>query len=211
MYIRLLTFSGATNIDAGVEYLRDQVVPVLDVQHGYRGVSASADRPGAILSILSLWDTIADRAASDNSLGKAREEALNLVGGSLSIENFEQVVRSVVKIPVPGCALHVSRVSMDPASVDGNITFFKHEMLPRIEAAPGFCALRNMVDRQTGGSVVSSIFEDRTSLDAFVAGNEDRRALAVARGISFGDSSVRELLLSEIKRLATRTVRSFRG
>jgi heme-degrading monooxygenase HmoA len=211
MHTRLLTFTGATNIDAGVDYLRDEVVPVLDGQHGYRGVSASADRPGAILSILSLWDTEATRAASDGSLGKAREEALKLVGGSLSIENLEQVVSSVIKIPVPGCALYMSRASMDPASVDGNIAFFKDEMLPRIEAAPGFCALRNMVDRQTGRAVVGTIFEDRRSLDAFVAGKEDRRATAAARGISFGESSIRELLLSEMKRFATRTVRSFRG
>jgi hypothetical protein len=212
MHTRLLTFTGATSIDVGVDYLRDEVVPVLDAQPGYRGVSASADRPGAILSILSLWDTQADRDASDSSLGKAREEAVKLVGGSLSIENLEQVVSSVIKIPVPGCALYLSRVSMDPASVDANITFFKDEVLPRIEAAPGFCALRNMVDRQSGHAVVGSIFEDRTSLDAFIAGSDDRRASAAARGISFGDeSSIRELLLSETKRFATRTVHSFRG
>jgi hypothetical protein len=121
------------------------------------------------------------------------------------------VVSSVSKIPVPGCALYMSRVSMDPASVDGNITFFKDEMLPRIEAAPGFCAVRTMVDRQTGSAVVGSIFEDRTSLSEFVAGNEVRRASAAARGITYVESSIRELLLSEMKRFATRTVRSFHG
>ena len=199
MHPRLLTFSGATNIDAGVDYLRDEVVPVLNAQRGYRGVSASADRPAATLSILSLWDTEADRAASDSALGKAREEALKLIGGSLTIENLEQVASAVAKPPVPGCALYVSRVSMDPASVDDNIAFFKDEMLPRIQVAPGFCALRNMVDRQSGRAVVGMIFEDRKALDAFVAGTEERRAPAVARGISFGESSVREVLLSEIK------------
>ena len=211
MHTRLLTFSGATNIDAGVDYLRDEVVPVLDAQLGYRGVSASADRPGAILSILSLWDTEADRAASDSPLGKAREEALKLVGGSLSFENLEQVVSSVIKIPVPGHALYLSRVSMDPASVDRNIAFFKDEVLPRIDAVPGFCALRNMVDRQLGHAIVCSTFEDRTSLDAFVAGTEDLRASAAARGISFGESSIRELMFSETKRFSRRTVRSFSG
>ena len=42
MHTRLLTFRGATNIDAGVDYLRDEVLPVLNSQRGYRGVSASA-------------------------------------------------------------------------------------------------------------------------------------------------------------------------
>ena len=44
MHTRLLTFSRATNIDAGVDYLRDEVVSVLNAQRGYRGVSASALR-----------------------------------------------------------------------------------------------------------------------------------------------------------------------
>jgi hypothetical protein len=198
MYTRLLTFTGAKNIDAGVEYLRDEALPVLRAQHGYRGVSASADRAGAVMSILSLWDTEADRAASDSALGKAREEAVKLVGGTLTVENLEEVASAVTKAPGPGCALHVSRVSMDPASVDANITYFKEEVLPQMQAAPGFCALRNMADRQSGRAAVGIIFEDRASLDAFMAGGEERRAPAVARGISFDDSSVREILFSDI-------------
>ena len=100
MHTRLLTFSGATNIDAGVSYLRDGVVPLLDAQRGYRGVSASADRAGEIFSVLSLWDSEADCAASNSSLGEARERTLKLVGGSLTIENLEQAVSSVIKIPL---------------------------------------------------------------------------------------------------------------
>lgn len=121
-----------------MDYLRDDVVPVLDSQLGFRGVSASADRPGAILSILSLWDSEADRAASDSPLRKVIEKALTLVSGSLSIENLELVVSSLIRIPVPGCALHLSRVSMDPASVERNIAFFKGKVTPRINAAPAF-------------------------------------------------------------------------
>jgi hypothetical protein len=199
MHTRLLTFTGAKNIDAGVEYLRDEAIPVLNAQHGYRGVSASADRAGAVMSILSLWETEADRAASDSALGKARDEAVKLVGGSLTIENLEEVASAVTKAPVPGCALSVSRVSMDPASVDGNIAYFKDAVLPGIKAAPGFCALRNMVDRKSGRAVVGIVFEDRTSLDDFVDGSQERRAPSIARGITFDETSIREILLSEIK------------
>jgi heme-degrading monooxygenase HmoA len=199
MHTRLLTFTGATNIDAGVEYLRNEAIPVLNAQRGYRGVSASADRPGALFGILSLWDTEADRAASDSALGKAREEALELVGGSLSIENLEEVASAVTKPPGPGCALFVSRVSMDPASVEDNISFFKDQVMPQMQAAPGFCALRNMIDRESGRAVVGTIFEDRASLDAYAATTEERRAPALARGITFGETSIREILLAEMK------------
>jgi len=55
MHTRVLTFTGAKNIDGGVDYLRQKVVPLLKEQKGYRGVNASADRSGGVLGILSLW------------------------------------------------------------------------------------------------------------------------------------------------------------
>ena len=47
MYTRLLTFTGATDIDASIQYLAHEVMPTLEAQNGFRGVSASADRPHA--------------------------------------------------------------------------------------------------------------------------------------------------------------------
>jgi heme-degrading monooxygenase HmoA len=199
MHTRLLSFTGATNIDAGVDYLRDEALPILNAQKGYRGVTASADRDNAVFSILSLWDTEADRAASDSALGKARDEALKIVGGTMSVENLEEVASVITKPPVVGCSLFVSRVSMDPANVDQNIEFFNNEVLPQIKAAPGFCSLRNMADRKAGRAVVGVVFEDRASLDAYAANAEERRAPGIARGISFDENSVREIVFAQIK------------
>jgi heme-degrading monooxygenase HmoA len=199
MYTRLLTFRRATDIDGGVTYLRDEVLPVLNAQHGYRGVTASADRAGALLGILSLWESESDRAASDSALGKARQEAVKVVGGDLTVENFEQVAEEITKPPMAGCALIVTRTSMDPASVDDNIAFFKNEVVGQIKAEPGFCALRNMIDRQTGRGVVGTVWENRGAMEAFAAKAPERRAPAVSRGITFDDMSYRELLLAEMK------------
>jgi hypothetical protein len=199
MYTRLLTFTRATGIDAGVDYLREKALPILEAQHGFCGVSASADRAGLLLSILSLWETEADRSASDSALGKAREEALKRVGGSLHVENFEQTVQSIVQPPVRGCQLNVVRVRMDPATIDSNIEWFKDQVLPQISAQPGFCALRNMVDRQTGKALTGSVFVDRESADASMAIMPARRSAAEARGVTFEDISQREMLFSVIK------------
>ena len=199
MYTRLLTFRRATDIDGGVTYLRDEVLPVLNAQHGYRGVTASADRAGALLGILSLWESESDRAASDSALGKARQEAVKVVGGDLTVENFEQVAEEITKPPMAGCSLIVTRTSMDPASVDDNIAFFKNEVVGQIKAEPGFCALRNMIDRQTGRGVVGTVWENRGAMEAFAAKAPERRAPAVSRGITFDDMSYRELLLAEMK------------
>jgi hypothetical protein len=199
MYTRLLTFTGATDTNAGAQYLANEVMPILDAQKGFRGVSASADHAAGVLTILSLWETEVDRSASDSALGKARDEATKRVGGTLEVENFEQLVQSIVRPPVAGCVLNVVRVRMEPQSIDANIEWFKDQVLPQISAQPGFCALRNMVNRQTGQALTGSVFMDRESADASMANMPARRSGAEARGIAFGDISQREILISVIK------------
>jgi hypothetical protein len=199
MFTRLLTFTGTDNIDAGVTYLRDEVLPVLHAQRGYGGVTASASRSERVIGILSLWDTEADRDASDSALGKARQEAAKLVGGDLSVETFELVVAEIREPAGVGSALMVTRLSMEPAKIDENLGFFNSEVLPRITAAPGFRALRNMINRQSGEGVVGSAWADQ---DAMMAASEQamaRRPEAISRGVNFGETSYREIVFADLR------------
>jgi heme-degrading monooxygenase HmoA len=199
MFTRLLTFTGTDNIDAGVTYLRDEVLPVLHAQRGYRGVTASASQSERVIGILSLWDTAADRDASDSALGKARQEAAKLVGGDLSVETFELMVAEIREPADVGSALMVTRLSMEPAKIDENLGFFKSEVLPRITAAPGFRALRNMINRQSGEGVVGSAWADQ---DAMMAASEQamaRRPEGISRGVNFGETSYREIVFADLR------------
>jgi hypothetical protein len=197
MYARLLTFREAEDIDAGVDYLRE-VLPILEAQHGYRGVSASADREGQVLSMLSLWDSEADRSASDSALGKARQECLEIVRGELSVENFEQVTEAITRPPVPGCSLIAIRYRMDPDALEGNLAFFHDELLPLITARSGFCALRNMLDRLSGRGIIGSVFDDREAMEGGLAGVRERRPIAESRGITYDQVSCREVLVAHL-------------
>lgn len=199
MYTRMLTFKGATDIDGGVAYLHEEALPILTSQHGYRGVTASGNRATGVFGILSLWDTEQDRAASDSALGKARADALKIVGGNLTVENFEQVVTDIVRPITVGCALFITRVSMDPARVQDNIAFFKSDVLPVIKAQPGFCGLRNMIDRGTGKGAVGSVWDTREALDAFRGTQPERRKVAESRGVRFDEQEDREVLYADLK------------
>src|SRR5260370_12426393 len=118
---------------------------------------ASADRYGGLLGVLSLWQSEADRDASESALGKTRDEARKMLGGQLTVETFEEQVVEVGKPPTVGSALMVTRISMDPAKIDENIEFFKKEIAPQIKAAPGYRALRNMINRQTGEGIAGPV------------------------------------------------------
>jgi heme-degrading monooxygenase HmoA len=200
MHARVITFSGAKNIDDGLTFLREKVMPLINDQQGYRGLTASADRQGGVFGILSLWETEPDRQASQKALADVRQEALNIVGGEMTVEDFEQVVIEMGETPPgPGSALLVQRVSMDPAKVEDNLAFFKSEVVPRIKANPGFRGLRNLMNRESGQGIVGTVWADTHSLRSGLAQGQQRRQEAVDRGVSFGEISEREILLTDLR------------
>ena len=199
MHTRVLTFTDAKNIDGGVDFLRQKVVPLLNEQKGYRGVNASAARSGGLLGILTLWETEADREASESALAKSRQEGLDIIGGKLTVETFEELLAEVIEPPTPGSALMVTRVSMDPAKIDENFAYFKSEVLPRIKANAGFQALRNMMNRKTGDGLVGAVWATKDAMKAAAADAESRRPDGIARGVSFDDVSYREILFADLR------------
>jgi heme-degrading monooxygenase HmoA len=199
MHTRVVTFTGAKNIDKGVAYVRDEVVPNLNAQHGYRGLTVSADRSGGVLGVLSLWETEADRDASDGALAKNRQEGLDIIGGEISVETFEQLLAEISAPPEAGSPLMVTRISMEPKKIDENFAFFKEDVLPRIRSSSGFRSLRNMMNRQTGHGLVGVIWSDQQAMESAAAEAQSRRQAAIDRGVKFGDVSFREIVFADLR------------
>jgi heme-degrading monooxygenase HmoA len=200
MHARITTVTGATKIDEGVEHLRDKVVPQLQQQKGYRGLTASGDRAAKIVTVLTLWDTQDDLDASESMADKARKEAVAAFGGETqTVERFEQTVGEVgPNPPTPGSKLQIRPIKMDPARVEDNLAFFKSTVLPDIMATPGFQSVRQMINRSTGEGAVGTVWADDESLQAANAKADERRAMAESRGLQFGDVSTRELLFAAL-------------
>ena len=116
MYARIATITGAKDIDAGTGWLREQLRPALRDQKGFRGLAVSAERAGGVLGVLTLWDTEADRDASWDALAARRQESQDIIGGQLSMESYEELLREAGSTPPgPGSALMLLPASMDPA------------------------------------------------------------------------------------------------
>ncbi len=199
MHTRVITFAGAKNIDKGASYVREEVLPTINSQHGYRGLTVSADRSGGVLGVLSLWETEADRDASDGAMAKNRQEGLNIIGGEMTVETFEMMLEELAAPPAVGSPLMITRVSMEPTKIDENFALFKSEVVPRIKASPGFRALRNMMNRQTGRGIVGTVWADQEAMKSAAAEAETRRQPAIDRGVRFDDVSYREIVLADLR------------
>ena len=199
MHVRVITVSGVTNVDAGLDLIRDQVLPICQAQKGYLGTTVSVDRANSVFGIITMWETAEDREASDGALAQSRIDVANALGGSITVEYYEQAVMEANAMPAVGSALSVARLSMSPDQVDANIDYFRSTPLPAMLATPGVQAVRNLVNRETGQAIVGVVFSDADALSAAADASASRREAASARGITFESVSNREILLFDAK------------
>lgn len=198
MYARIVQSSGATNIDGGTDFVRETVTPLIRQQHGYRGMIVSADRAANLFGVLSNWETEADLDASNSALVKVRDEATQVVGGQMTVEGFEQTVLVGNRPPSVGLSLLVRRVSMDPATVEANLEFFRSTVLPEIQASPGFVGARQLINRETGEGLVGTVWETGDAMESAAAAADERRARAAGQGVTFGEQTRRDILFVDL-------------
>jgi heme-degrading monooxygenase HmoA len=195
MFTRLVTFTDASNIDAGIDYVRDTVSSVLHQQKGFAGTIASADRANGVYAVLTRWETEADRDASESALLKVREEGQQIVGGRLSVEYFEEVrLEKVAGPPRVGAGLLVTRASMDPAKVEDNLRYFEREVLPEIKKSPGLLFVRQLINRKTGDALVGSGWTDAAAMRAGAVEAENRQRNTPDLPVTIVDRSQREIV-----------------
>src|SRR5258708_3217506 len=200
MYARIVTITGAKNIDGGISFLRENLLPVISDQKGDRGLSVSVDRPGGGLGGLSLWDTGAERDASWDALAQRRQGGLGIIGGQLGVQNYEQLLLELGdKPPAPGSALMITPVSMEPARIDENFAFFRSDVLPQITASQGFQAALRLMNRETGEGLVGTVWTDEDAMRAAAADARARREQGMARGVQFGEVSYRDIALADLR------------
>lgn len=196
MHARVTTVTGATNIDAGLEFIKTDALPRLGQQKGFRGITASGDRAAGVLNVLSLWDTEADLDASESAIEKVRNDAVDLTGGKMTVERYEQVAADVKTAATPGAKLHIREIKMDPSKVDENLEFFNQVIVPELRNSPGFLSMRNLMNRSTGEGRVGTVWADDASLKGQLAQTEQRRSRAQERGVTFGQDRISEVLFA---------------
>ncbi len=97
MYARVTTLEGPPEkIDAATQHTRENILPQLQQQDGFKGFIALGDRQsGKILGVV-LWESEEALRASEEAARSIREESAETIGDTIAgVERYEVTVFEV--------------------------------------------------------------------------------------------------------------------
>lgn len=201
MYARSITVQGDVDrLDAGIGYVRDEVLPVLGERPGWVGLSMLADRGTGQCIVTSSWDDLEAMRASDLHLAPLRTRGGEVLGGTPVVEEWQVAVMHRAQHTREGACCRVAWLRTDHADVDRAITVFSRSLLPEMESLPGFCSASLLVDREAARACSTTTYD---SPEAMAASRDRAWALretgAREAGVDVLDVVEMELVLAHLR------------
>ena len=166
MYARSTTIQAlSSSIDAGIEHVRDTVMPALEGIDGCVGMSLLVDRSSGRCIATSSWESDEAMRASEESIRPMRDQAAELFGGSAQVEEWEIAAMHREHRSSEGACVRATWVNVDPDQLDGGIDFYKTTILPALEELEGFCSASLLVDRASGRGVAAATFDNAEAIE----------------------------------------------
>jgi len=166
MYARSTTVhADPQRIDEGIANVRDEVMPAVQGMPGCMGVSMLCDRESGRCIVTTSWDSEESMSASRVAVRAMREQAADVMGGQFDVQEWEIALLHRAHQAPEGACCRVTWTRGDPARMDEMTETFRTGVVPRLDDIPGFCSVSLMGDRQTGMSVLTATYDDRSSLE----------------------------------------------
>jgi heme-degrading monooxygenase HmoA len=155
-------------LDEAVENFQKHVVPNLRSAPGFFGAVLLADRKSGSGIGITYWETAKALSASEQVGSQARTQAAENVAGTqiVNVERYEIVILERAHPPTPGEFARVNTIGGDTEKVDSATSFVSNKVLPVLKSLKGYRAIVMGVDRQTGRSTVSTLWDTLADLEA---------------------------------------------
>ncbi|MET0454579.1 MAG: hypothetical protein ABW137_22315 [Mycobacterium sp.] len=188
MHARTTTIEATpSSIDAGVAYVRETVMPLLDGLEGYIGLSLLADRSSGRCITTSAWESLDAMRASAAAVDDVRNRAAEIFGGGApTIEEWEIAVLHRQHETGEGACVRVTWANVEPDQIDPGIEVFR-SALPAMEQIEGLCSTSLLVDRATGRGVSSAAYESADAIE------RNRAEIERLKGSVSGEAAARIL------------------
>jgi heme-degrading monooxygenase HmoA len=167
MYARSTTVLGdASKVEAGIGYVRDQVMPAMQQLDGFIGLSMLVDRASGRSIVTTAWRDLEPMQTSRETARPLRDWVRDALGGSIEVHEWEIAVLHRAVPTGEGAWARVVWAQADQAQLTHLLELFRTVELPRAEQQPGFCGLSLLRDPRAGTSVTSTTYASRAALDA---------------------------------------------
>lgn len=167
MYARSITINGEPGaIEAGIAYIRDEVMPAVTAMEGCVGLSMLADRDTGQCIVTSSWETQEAMQASDLNLAPMRSRGGEILGGDPRVDMWEVAVMHRTRMAGEGACCRVTWMRLNHGDFDRGIQLFRTALLPEIESLEGFCSTSLLVSRETGRACSTTTFESLEAMEA---------------------------------------------
>jgi hypothetical protein len=199
MFARSTTINGDPGaIDAGIAYIRDEVMPTLTAMDGCVGMSLVVDRSSGRCIATSSWRDEQSMLASDELLAPVRAKVGGMLGGSPQVEVWEVAVMHRDHATSGGACCRITWAR--PRDLENGIEMWRTRVLGELEMMDGFCSASMLLDRARGITCSTAVFD---SHEALMATRERARELrdmtARESGVAFLDVEEFDLEIAHLR------------
>ena len=201
VHARSTTFQArTTEIDAGIRYVTEEVMPAIMAMEGCVGLSMLVDREDGRCIATSAWTDERSMRAADEALRPMREQAGRILGGNPQVDEWEIAVVHRDHRTNDSTCVRCTWLRTEPGRVDDAIERFRSEVLPTAEGMAGFCSASLMVDRQSGRAVSTVTWDSHEAMErSRLAAAQLRSKVAQATGAQIQDVAEFDLVLAHLR------------
>ena len=169
MYIRATRVqSPPEKVEDAIKNFETNVVKRLSAAPGYQGAVLLVNRQTGEGMGVTYWESARALGASEQSGIDARTQAATTVAGTriINVERAELMIMDRSASPKAGTFVRAISGSGDPEKLDAGVNFARTKALPILKALKGYRAMLVAVDRQTGRTFASSVWDTKADLEA---------------------------------------------
>jgi heme-degrading monooxygenase HmoA len=166
VYARTTTIEATpSSLDAGIAYVRESVMPLLEGLDGHIGLSLLTDRSSGRCITTSAWESEEAMRASASAVQQVRDRAAEIFGGGApTIEEWEIPVLHREHEAGEGACVRVTWANVSTDQIEPGLEVFR-AALPAFRELEGFCSASLLVNRTSGRGVSSMAFESADAME----------------------------------------------
>jgi heme-degrading monooxygenase HmoA len=201
MHARSTTVHGnPEDLDDGIAYVHDRVLPMVEQMDGCIGLSMLADRRSGRCIITTAWESADAMRGSDRGVRDGRTRAGELMGGGTEVAEWDVSLVHRLRPADAGACTRVIWARRQPGELDDVHDVVRMQLLPRLEELPGFCSVSLMVDEMSGRTATAVTHDSRATMNRSASRSSALEAdLASATGLAVTEVAGFDLVIAHLQ------------